>query len=364
MKIFFSNPKKQNIKKKKKLVSVFKNVINQSNYIIGKQNIKFEKNINNFFNSKYSLGVNSGTDALKIAIKSLELKNNSEIIIPSLTATATGAAVLEAGAKPVLSDVDETGNLDLIGLKKNITKKTKAIIVVHLHGNMADIRGIMKIAGKIPIIEDCAQSFGSSLKNKKAGTFGKIACFSFYPTKNLAAIGDGGALITNNKNLYLKMLSLRQYGWDKNRISKQPGYNSRLDEIQAAILNIKFKLIKKNNLKRNILAKRYIKSLSDLPIFFPKSIKGSFHSYHLFVIITKKRNKLLKFLRHKQIIASIHYKNPLHKMPSFSKYIKKKPLNAEKLSNSILSLPIYPELSYREQNKVINAIRNFFKKNS
>ena len=120
---------------------------------------------------------------------------------------------------------------------------------------MADIRGIMKIAGKIPIIEDCAQSFGSSLKNKKAGTFGKIACFSFYPTKNLAAIGDGGALITNNKNLYLKMLSLRQYGWDKNRISKQPGYNSRLDEIQAAILNIKFKLIKKNNLKKNILEK-------------------------------------------------------------------------------------------------------------
>ena len=196
---------------------------------------------------------------MKIAIKSLELKNNSEIIIPSLTATATGAAVLEAGAKPVLSDVDETGNLDLIGLRKNITKKTKAIIVVHLHGNMADIRGIMKIAGKIPIIEDCAQSFGSSLKNKKAGTFGKIACFSFYPTKNLAAIGDGGALMTNNKNLYLKMLSLRQYGWDKNRISKQPGYNSRLDEIQAAILNIKFKLIKKNNLKIKYFSKKIYK---------------------------------------------------------------------------------------------------------
>ena len=169
---------------------------------------------------KYAIGVNSGTDALKIALKAIDIKKGDEVIIPTLTATATGSAVLETGAKPVLIDVDHSGNLNPLLLNKLITKKTKAIIVVHLHGNIANMKKIKLLSKKIPIIEDCAQSFGSSLNKKKAGTYGKVSCFSFYPTKNLSAIGDGGAIITNDKKIFSKVTLLRQYGWDDKRISK------------------------------------------------------------------------------------------------------------------------------------------------
>ena len=361
MKILFANPQSQNLILANKLNKIFAETIRQKNYILADQNKKFEKNIKKYFNIKNAIGVNSGTDALKIAIKSLNLKKNAEVILPSLTATATGTAVLEAGAKPILIDIDSSGNIDPKTLKKTITKKTKAIIVVHLHGNMANINEIKKIAKKIPIIEDCAQSFGSNLNKKKAGTFGSIACFSFYPTKNLAALGDGGAIITNNKKLYNKIISIRQYGWDKNRVSKEPGFNSRLDEIQAAILNLKLNYIDKNNLKRNKIANRYIKSFKNLPITFPKILRGTFHNYHLFVIMTKERNKLLKYLNKKNIFPSIHYQYPLHKMPTFRNFKFSKMKCADKMSNTMLSLPMYPELKIHQQNKVINEINKYFK---
>ena len=362
MKILFANPKAQNVILKKKLSKVFENVLLQNSYILGNENFKFEKNLKKFFNIKYALGVNSGTDALKIALKSLNLKKNSEVIIPTLTATATGSAVLEAGAKPVIIDVDETGNINPYILKKNISKKTKAIIVVHLHGNPANISQILKIAKSIPIIEDCAQSIGSKLNKKKIGTFGKIACFSFYPTKNLSAIGDGGAIITNDNYLFKKMNSLRQYGWNKNRISIVPGYNSRLDEIQAAILNLKIQKLNKNNLLRNKIANNYLKKLKNYPIQFPKVLKNSFHSYHLFVIMVKERDNLVKYLKKKNIFPSIHYKIPLHKMPTFKKYKKSQMKCANDMSDAMISIPIYPELNNTQQNKVINTIIQFFKK--
>ena len=304
--------------------------------------------------------MNSGTDALKIAIKSLEIKKNSEIIIPTLTATATGSAVLEAGAKPVIIDVDETGNLNFEILKKKINKKTQAIIVVHLHGNLADIKRIKKIAGDIPIIEDCAQSFGSSIKNKKAGTFGKVACFSFYPTKNLGGVGDGGAIITNNNSIYKKILSLRQYGWDKKRVSQVPGYNSRLDEIQAAILNLKIKNINKDNNERIKIANSYIKAFKDLPIYYPKIRKNSKHTYHLFVIKTQNRDNLINYLKLNKIYPSIHYKYSLHEMPSFKRYKKSKMIYADDLTKNMISLPLYPGLNHKEQQKVIKVIKKYF----
>ena len=363
MSIIFANPQSQNLLLANKLTKIFKQTIRQKNYILGDQNKKFEEKIKKYLNISYVIGVNSGTDALKIAIKSLKLPKNAEVILPSLTATATGTAVLEAGANPIIIDVDSSGSINPEILKKTISKKTKAIIVVHLHGNMANITEIKKIAKKIPIIEDCAQSFGSNFKKKKAGTFGTIACFSFYPTKNLAAIGDGGAIITNDKKLYSKMKSIRQYGWDKNRISNELGFNSRLDEIQAAILNLKLDYIDKNNLKRNEIANRYIKSFKDLPITFPKILKDTFHNYHLFVILIKERNKLLKYLNKKNIFPSIHYQHPLHKMPTFKKFKFSNMECANKMSNTMLSLPLYPELKIHQQNKVIKEILNYFKSN-
>lgn len=362
MKIFFADPQSENVAIKGKLNKAIKNLVNQKNYILGKQNKVFENKIKKYFNIKYALGVNSGTDALKIALKSLNIKSNDEVIIPSLTATATGSSVLEIGAKPVLVDVDYSGNLDPLKLKSLINKKTKAIIVVHLHGNMAKIEKIKSISKKIPIIEDCAQSFGSSLNKKKAGTYGLIACFSFYPTKNLSAIGDGGAIITNDKKLYQRMISIRQYGWNKKRISSQVGFNSRLDEIQAVILNLKLNYIDKNNFKRNKIAKKYIKNFENLPISFPIISKGTFHSYHLFVIMTKERNRLLRYLNRKNIFPSIHYRYPLHKMPIFKKFKFSNMKCSNKMSNEMLSLPMYPELKTNQQNKVISEIKNYFKK--
>lgn len=364
MTIFFANPRFQNLRIKKKIINVLTEVISQKNYILDNQNKKFEKNLKRYFKIKYALGVNSGTDALKIAIKSLGIKKNSEIIIPSLTATATGSAVLEAGAKPVIIDVDETGNLNCEILKKKINIKTQAIIIVHLHGNLANIKKIKKIAGKIPIIEDCAQSFGSSIENKKAGSFGKIACFSFYPTKNLGAIGDGGAIITNNKSIYKKILALRQYGWNDKRISTIPGYNSRLDELQASILNIKIRRIDKDNNERIKIAKKYIQSFKHLPIEYPKIYKNSKHTYHLFVIKVKNRDKLINYLKLNNIYPSIHYKYPLHTMPSFKKYKKSRMPFANELSKTMISLPLYPGLKAKEQDKVIKIIRKYFNINS
>ncbi len=360
MSIIFANPQSQNLQLENKLLKIFKQTLKQKNYILGSQNKKFEEKIKKYFNIGYALGVNSGTDALKIAIKSLKLKKNSEVVVPSLTATATGTAVLEAGAKPIIIDVDYTGNIDPKILKKVISKKTRAIIVVHLHGNMANIEEIKKIAKKIPIIEDCAQSFGSHFKNKKAGTFGKISCFSFYPTKNLAAIGDGGAIITNSNKLYKEMKSIRQYGWNYNRISNKLGFNSRLDEIQAAILNLKLNYIDQNNLKRKKIAKKYIKNFKNLPIRFPKILKGTFHNYHLFVILVKERNKLLKHLNKNNIFPSIHYRYPLHKMPTFKKFKVSDMKCSDKMSSMMLSLPMYPELKMYQQNKVIKKISDYF----
>lgn len=360
MKIFFANPRSQNVKIKKKILNLLNKVISQQNYILDIQNRKFENNLKSYFKIKYAVGVNSGTDALKIAIKSLGIKKNSEVIVPTLTATATGSAVLEAGAKPVIIDVDETGNLNFEILKKKINKKTQAIIVVHLHGNLANIKRIKKIAGNIPVIEDCAQSFGSSINNKKAGTFGKVACFSFYPTKNLGGVGDGGAIITNDKSIYKKILSLRQYGWDKERVSQVPGYNSRLDEIQAAILNLKIKNINKDNNERIKIANSYIKAFKDLPIDYPKIRKNSKHTYHLFVIKTKNRDNLINYLKLNKIYPSIHYKHSLHEMPSFKRYKKSTMIYADDLTKNMISLPLYPGLNDKEQQKVIKVIKKYF----
>ena len=364
MKIRFSNPKVENKKIEKKLLKIFKNVLNQENYILNIQNKKFESNLKKYFGVKYALGVKNGTDALKLSLQSLNLKKKDEVIIPSLTATATGSAVIESGGTPVIVDVDETANINHKILRKIITKKTKAIIVVHLHGNMAKIDEIKKIAKGITIIEDCAQSFGSKLKNKKAGTFGKIACFSFYPTKNLSAIGDGGAIITNNKKIFKRLLYLRQYGWDNNRISVINGSNSRLDELQAGILNLKINSLDKNNIKRNNLAKNYLSKLKNLPLFFPKKDKQTFHNYHLFVALTNHRNELIKYLNSNKIYPSIHYKFPLHKMPTFKKYKKTNMKITEEMSKKLISLPMYPDLKLSEQQKVINVIKKFFKKNA
>ena len=262
-------------------------------------------------------------------------------------------------------DIDVSDyNLDPEDLKKKITKNSKAIIVVHIYGNPSNIVKIKKIAKKfnLILIEDCAQAIGTKYLNKHVGTFGDFGCFSFFPTKNLSAIGDAGAVIVNKKNLYDKLLRIRQYGWNEKRVSIMTGINSRCDELQAAILNIKLESLNKFILKRRRIANFYDNNLIDLPIVLPKERKKGKHSYHLYVIriSPKLRKKFMVYMKKKGINLSIHYYPPTHKMKSF--YSKTKLKNTEYISKQIVSLPMYPELKLKELNYITKSIKSFFKK--
>ena len=244
MKIICSNPFEQFKSKKKAIYASVKKVLNSASYVLGKNVHDFEKNFSNFIGTKYGVGVANGTDAIEIALKSLDIGTGDEVITVSHTALATVSAIILTGAKPVLVDIEEdkfTINIDLI--EKNISKKTKALVLVHIYGQSANLEKIIKICkkNKIKLIEDVSQAHGGKWNNKYLGSYGDLSTFSFYPTKNLGAIGDAGFICTNNRKLFDRARQIREYGWNKKRIANISGRNSRLDEIQAAILNLKLK---------------------------------------------------------------------------------------------------------------------------
>ena len=355
--IFFSNPLESYKKNRSAFDNSLKKVLFSGQYLLGKQNEIFEKKLSKYLKCKYSINVKNGTDALYIAIKSLNLKKNSEVIIPSMTATATASAVIQAGLKIRFCDVDyklHTSNLEHI--KNKFTKNTKLIILVHLHGQSADVECIKKFCKQknIFLIEDCAQSLGSKYKNKKLGSFGDISTHSFFPTKNLSAFGDGGAIVTNNLKLYKKIKLISQYGWNKNRISVTNGINSRLDEMQACVLNIKINYLDNDIKIRNDIAKYYFKNIKNKEIL-PLVRNKSYHSFHLFVIKSKNRNKVISHLRKRNIIAGMHYRYPLHAMKIYKNFGSNLPIT-EKLSKLFVSLPIYPEIKLSSIKKICSII--------
>lgn len=359
--IYFSNPKPGFTKNKNKILKDISNIIDSGQYIKGKNCQIFEKTFQKYLKVKHVVGTGNATDALYISIKALNLKKGDEIITTSLTATATGLSILNAGAKLKLIDIcDKSYCLDLKLLERKITKKTKAIIIVHLYGQSCNMNYLKKICKKynLFLIEDCSQSAGAEFKRKKLGTFGDFGCFSFFPTKNLSCIGDGGAITTNNKKFFFKVKAMSQYGWDKNRNAIYQGINSRLDEIQSAILNIKLKNLNRDNKERKLIAQNYQKKINNKKIILPQVVKGSNHVYHLFVIRVKARNKLLNIMKKKRIACGIHYKLPLHNQKIFEKY-KSNLKITNKISKEILSIPIYPGLSKKIQSKVINILNNY-----
>ena len=338
-----------NNKYKKKIFQKFSECFKYSNFIKGKYNKKLEVQLNKIFNIKHSLLVNSGTDALIVALKILNLKKNDEVITTSNTWISSAFAIALTGAKPVFVDINKHNfQMDTELFKKKINKKTKAIIVTHLYGcpnDMVEIKNICK-KNNIKIIEDLAQSHLAKFKNKILGNYGDIAILSFYPSKNLGALGDGGAILTNSKIIYNKCRLYANYGsyFFKDENHKIIGINSRLDEIQAAFLSEKIKDLKKDIKNRNILAKiydSYCKKINVQPI---KIIKYGLSSYHLYpIIIKKKRDLVKKLLLKKNIQTQIHYKRPIHLQSAF-KYLnyKKNSLPVtEEISNHILSLPFY-----------------------
>ncbi|MFH1407543.1 MAG: DegT/DnrJ/EryC1/StrS family aminotransferase [Patescibacteria group bacterium] len=348
---------------RKEINAAIKNIIETSSFVFGKDLEKFEGEFANYCGTKYALGVGNGADALRLVVYALGLKKGDEVISVVNTFTATIDAVIHAGAKPVLVDCDEFFNVDVNQIEKKITSKTKAIIPVHLYGQSANMGAILKIARKynLQVIEDCAQAHGAEFLGKKVGSFGLAGCFSFYPGKNLGAMGDGGMITTSDKNLYEKIKKLRYFGQGIDKYHHEMiGFNSRLDNIQAAVLRIKLRKLDTWNNQRREAANIYTQQLKNF-VETPKELKGSKHVYHLYVIKSPNRDKLLTKLKNEQIYAEIHYPIPLHlvKAHRVLGYKEGDFPKAEENAQTILSLPIFPGITAKEIKEIAGVIQKF-----
>lgn len=362
--INFAEPYFEFKEHRNEILDAITKVLDNGNYILGPEVDKFEKSFASFCNVKYSIGVNSGTDALIFAMRALNIGPGDEVISVSHTAIATISAIIATGATPVLVDIEpDYYRINTKHISEAITPKTKAVIPVHLYGHPADMSPIMEIAknNNLFVIEDCAQAVGAIYKGKKVGSIGDVGCFSFYPSKNLGGMGDAGIVTTNNTELEEKIRRLRQYGWDKNRLTEKVGFNSRLDEIQAAILNIKLKYLDEKNKRRREIANLYNKILSHRQIKIPNEHQDVKHVYNLYVINTAYRDEIRKKLYQNEIITGIHYPRPVHYHKGYSEICVKLPNKlkiTESIVSNILSLPIYPGLKNIEVEKIGKIIHS------
>ena len=365
MKILCSNPKAQYLSYKKEIDEAVISVLDSGRYVLG-DNVKlFEKEFSNYLDIDHVIGVGSGTEALHIALHACGIRKDDEVITVSHTANATVSAVELTGAKTVFCDIEsDFYSIDAEKISSLITPNTKAIIAVHIYGQPVDIDKISSIAkdNNLFLIEDCAQAHGALYNNQKVGTFGDISCFSFYPTKNLGAIGDGGAIATNDLLIAEKCKHVREYGWVERYHSFYNGWNSRLDELQAAILRIKLKSLDKDTQKRIDIAKFYSDNINNPCINLPKVKKNVKHVYHLYVIRTKFRDELKLFLEKNNIFPLIHYPIPIHKQKAYQEPTHNNSVslvNTEFVSNQILSLPMYPEISETELKYIVKTLNRF-----
>jgi dTDP-4-amino-4,6-dideoxygalactose transaminase len=362
--ILCSNPKSQYLSYKSEIDAAIFRVLDSGWYILGNEVRSFEEEFASYIGVAHGIGVGSGTEAIHLALNACGVARGDEVITVSHTAVATVAAIVLAGAIPVLVDIDPGFyTIDPEKIESSITSNTKAIVPVHIYGQPVDMDPVMEIAKKygLKVIEDCAQAHGAKYKKQCVGSIGDMGCFSFYPTKNLGAIGDGGMVVTNNSNLAKNLKLLREYGWKERYVSSSKGWNSRLDEIQASILRVKLKHLDQSNQKRRTLAGQYLKDLKDLSLELPKERKNCEHVYHLFVIKTNKRDALQDYLKESGIFAGIHYPLPIHRQPYYKDSLKSSFLEiTEQVAGEILTLPLYPELSLNEIKKVINTIKEFY----
>ncbi len=339
-------------------------VLSSNEYILGSEVGKFEEQFSKYIGVNYAVGVASGTDALTLALKSLNLKTGDGVIIPAnVYPTAFGVSL--SGVKLQLADIDpNTLNLSLDTVRKAYDQTTKAIVIVHLYGNPVNLDPILEFAksNNIFVIEDCAQACGAEYKGKKVGSFGDVSCFSFYPTKNLGAYGDGGAVLTNSTEIFKQIKLLRMYGESSRYNSILVGHNSRLDELQAGILNVKLNYLDKWNTQRRYLAGVYKDELDQLPLEIVSEEESSESVYHLFVVKIKRRDELKEYLNQKSIVTGIHYPIAIHQTKSFKSlgYNEGDFPISEMACNQILSLPMYPELSADDVCRVSEHIKQFF----
>jgi len=349
---------------KEEINEAINRVLLSGKYILGNEVERFEKEFAEYIGSNFGIAVANGTDALILSLMALGIKNGDEVITTPFTAIPTVSAIIDVGAKPVFVDINlDTFLIDIEQIKDKINERTKAIIPVHIFGNVVDILKLREVIGdNIPIIEDACQSHGSKINEFLSGSMGDMGCFSFYPTKNLGAYGDGGMIVTNNEELANKLKLLRMYGMVDYHHIKINGINSRLDEIQAAILRVKLKYLDEMNRKRQEIAKRYMQNLNHEMFTFQKVLPNTISNYHVFAVRVKgDRNKLIQYLDNHNIQTNIYYLMPLHLQEAnkFLGYRKGDFPNAEKLCQEILALPMYPELSVENQYYIIETLNKF-----
>jgi dTDP-4-amino-4,6-dideoxygalactose transaminase len=362
-----SSPLASYLARKESIDTAVRNVLERGGYILGQEVAAFEGEFAAFAGCTHGIGVGNGTEAIHLALKACGIGTGDEVITVSHTAVATVAAIEAAGAVPVLVDIEpDYFTLDPYKLASAVSSRTKAVIPVHLYGQPAELEGILDITRTmgIRVIEDCAQAHGATYRGKPVGSWGDMACFSFYPTKNLGAFGDGGMVTTNDTDLAGRCRLLREYGWAERYISSIPGGNSRLDEIQAAVLRVKLQTLDDDNDRRRSIASRYSRLLAGAPLKLPGTRPRGTHVFHLYVARTGKRDRLRSFLAERGIGTLVHYPVPVHMQPAYRDRLRLGDAMAqtEKAAGEIVSLPMYPEMTETEVEAVAMVVREFLEK--
>ncbi len=369
--ILCANPHEQYRAHKQAIDAAMARVLAGGRYILGPETEAFEREFAAYLGVKESIGVANGTDALHVALRALGVGPGHEVVTVSHTAVATVAAIELAGATPVLVDIDPaTYTMHPDALAKAITPRTRAVIAVHLYGQAVDLDAIMAICKPkgIRVVEDCAQCHGALLNGKRTGSMGDIAAFSFYPTKNLGAIGDGGAVATSDPDLARNCRLLREYGWARRYISDIAGFNTRLDELQSAVLRVKLAALDADNDRRRALADVYGAALAGVAgsagsagvagVTLPTERAGCRHVYHLYAVLVGARDRVLEGLKQRGVLAGIHYPVPIHMQPAYAGRVAAQgtlPVT-ERVAKHEISLPMYPELSHDDARRVAEAL--------
>jgi len=359
----FANPAAQLAAHRGAIDAAIAAVFDGAVYIQGKAHDAFERAFAAYIGTQDAIGCGNGTDALVLALRAGGIGAGDKVIAPAHTAQATISAIRLTGATPVFVDVDPATALMTPALvEAALTPEVKAVVLVHLYGNPADAVTVRQLcdARGVFLVEDCAQATGATLMGRRAGSIGHAGTFSFFPTKNLGAVGDGGMVTTQDPALAARLRALRTYGWDQQRLCQIDGMNSRLDELQAAILGVKLPFLDTDNARRRAIAARYDAGLGGLAVDLPHVGAGGEHVFHLYVIGLDRRDEMLAHLKSHGIVAGIHYAVPSHLHPAFRPFASGALPVTERLAGRILSLPIYPELSDADADRVIDAVRGFF----
>jgi dTDP-4-amino-4,6-dideoxygalactose transaminase len=347
--------------------SAVERVLASQQFVLGREGAALEEEIANLCGVAHGIGLASGTDALILALRACGVQPGDEVLLPPFTFVATGSAVSALGAKPVFADIrPDTYNLDPSELERRVTPRTRAIVVVHLYGLAADMDPILAFAKarQLPVIEDNAQAIGASYKGRRTGSLAGAACLSFYPTKNLGAYGDAGMVVTNSQELAARIRTLRNHGQSEKYRSTEPGWNSRLDEIQAAVLRVKLRHLSDWQRARQSHAAEYNRLLSQVPgVMPPLAPEGYEHVYHQYTIRIEYRDALQKFLTERSIGSTVYYPCPLHLQPLYAS-LGHRPgdfPHSVRAAQEVLSLPMYPELRNEQIARVVDTIAEFLK---